>query len=366
LSSEFRFGEGEISGVVSVGLSVLALGGVFCFYFPEILTTPELRAVYPVSVLRMVLAASIFAAFTLGAISVALSQNRIKGLLGVFLSILATVLGGSQVPVPDRVVSRNYIGLDWFILDILLVALIFIPFERLFARLKEQRIFRKGWQTDLWHFFFSHVLMQVTSFLILTPALVLTKYLALRDLQTLVQVQPSWLQFLEIIFIADLSQYWVHRLFHRIPILWRFHAVHHSSEVMDWLAGSRLHLVDIVATRGLTLIPLFLLGFNEGPLKAYLVFVAFWATIIHVNMRFSMSRVGAILATPLFHHWHHAATAAAVDKNFAIHFSFLDRLFNTYYLPAHEWPLSYGLQHLDVPEGYWAQTIYPLRQPRNP
>ena len=66
--------------------------------------------------------------------------------------------------------------------------------------------------------------------------------------------------------MADFTQYWVHRTFHAVPALWRFHAVHHSAEQMDWLAGSRLHLVDIAVTRGLTYVPIYVLGFAEGPL----------------------------------------------------------------------------------------------------
>ena len=72
-----------------------------------------------------------------------------------------------------------------------------------------------------------------------------------------------WLQFLEIMLLADLVQYWVHRMFHQIPWLWKFHAVHHSAEVMDWMAGNRLHLVDLALTRSLIYIPSFILGFDD-------------------------------------------------------------------------------------------------------
>jgi lathosterol oxidase len=73
---------------------------------------------------------------------------------------------------------------------------------------------------------------------------------------------------LEAIVVADLFQYAVHRTFHALPFLWRFHAVHHSSTALDWLAGSRLHLVDVVVTRATTFIPLFVLGFARPALVA--------------------------------------------------------------------------------------------------
>jgi len=57
--------------------------------------------------------------------------------------------------------------------------------------------------------------------------------------QEAIRWEPMWMQFLEIIILADLVQYWVYRMFHQIPWLWKFHAVHHSAEVMDWMAGKR-------------------------------------------------------------------------------------------------------------------------------
>ena len=50
-------------------------------------------------------------------------------------------------------------------------------------------------------------------------------------------------------FLTDFVQYWFHRAFHRIPFLWGFHAVHHSAQKMDWLAGSRMHIVEIIGLR---------------------------------------------------------------------------------------------------------------------
>ena len=106
---------------------------------------------------------------------------------------------------------------------------------------------------------------------------------------------PLVVQFLAAILVADLAQYAVHRAFHQVPLLWRFHAVHHSSRDMDWLAGSRLHVVDAVATRGLVLVPLQLAGFAEPALYAYLVFVSFHAVFIHANVRFSFGALERLL-----------------------------------------------------------------------
>jgi hypothetical protein len=104
-----------------------------------------------------------------------------------------------------------------------------------------------------------------------------------------------------------------------VPWLWRFHAIHHSSTDIDWLAGSRLHLVDVVITRGFTFVPIALLGFASSPVYAYLVFVSFHAVFIHANVRFGFGRIEHLIVTPRFHHWHHSAEDNARDKNFAVH-----------------------------------------------
>jgi lathosterol oxidase len=145
-----------------------------------------------------------------------------------------------------------------------------------------------------------------------------------------------------------------------VPWLWRFHAVHHSSRALDWLAGSRLHLVDAVLTRALVLLPLSVLGFAEGALGAYLVFVSFHAVFIHANVRFRLSAIEPYLVTPRFHHWHHAAEAEARDRNFAVHLPWLDRLFGTVHFPGDAWPSSYGLTGEAVPGGYLGQLAYPF------
>jgi lathosterol oxidase len=156
-------------------------------------------------------------------------------------------------------------------------------------------------------------------------------------------------------------QYWVHRAFHRVPLLWRFHRIHHSADVMDWLAGSRLHLVDVAATRGLTYVPIYVLGFAEAALVAYVAFVSIQATFIHANVRFNFGALRWVMATPQFHHWHHGAEREAVDKNFAVHLPLLDRLFGTCYLPGDRWPASYGLAGgKPVPSGYVRQFVDPF------
>ncbi len=354
-------GSGWISGVLSTTLAALGLGAVICLHFPEIFTTPELRAVYPMPLVRALIHFVLVGAFGLGFVSVVLRRNKMLGAAGLLLAMVAVVLGGSQVPVNGSVESSNYLGLDWFLLNLFFLSLIFVPMERLFARLKEQGIFRAAWKVDLAYFFTSHLLVQVTVFLTLLPARVFFSWALNADLQRMVAAQPALLQFVEIVFVSDLSEYWIHRWMHTMPFLWRFHAIHHSIETMDWLAASRLHLGDILLVRAFTFIPLFVLGFSNGAVFAYLVFVSFHAIFIHANVNFRFGWLDNVIATPRFHHWHHSAEVQAVDKNFAVHLPLLDRLFGTLLLPAGErWPAEYGIAGRPVPQNFLKQAAYPF------
>lgn len=129
---------------------------------------------------------------------------------------------------------------------------------------------------------------------------------------------------------------------------------------MDWLAGSRLHLVDVILTRGLTYVPIFVLGFSNAALFVYVFLVAGQATFIHANVRWVFRPLRRLIATPAFHHWHHSAETNALDKNFSVHTPVWDILFGTYYLPD-AWPTRYGLSGGGkVPSRWFAQLVYPL------
>jgi len=347
-------------GVVSVLLGAAGVGAVLCLWYPSLLTTPALRDVYDMRLIRGIIKAGLIVGFLCGVASLLIKRRKALGLTGAGLATLATLMGGSQVEVSTPVRPSDHLGLDWFLINLLILATLFVPIEALFARLPEQRVFRKGWTTDLAHFAVSHLLVQATVLLTLVPAAIFFRWAVSPALQHAVATQPAWLQFMQILVIADLTQYTTHRLFHAVPWLWRFHQVHHSSACMDWLAASRLHLADIVVTRAVGFVPVYVLGFATAPTYAYLLFVSFQAIWIHANVRFLFGPLRYVLATPQYHHWHHAAEAAAVDKNFAVHLPVIDWMFGTYYLPGDRWPVRYGLEDDPVPEGYARQLVYPF------
>lgn len=352
------FGTGWMAGTSGVFLGVLAVAGTLAFRYPELFTTAEFRARYPAGLLRALLEVTIGLTFLLGATSMMLRRRKVLGLTALALSLAALLAGGADVApaaTPDVPLT---IGLDWFALNVLLTAVVFVPLERAFPLRPAQTTFRFGWATDGMHFLVSHLAVQVLSFLTLLPATSLAAVWQPAGLRAAIAGLPLLAQLLGIVLVADLAQYWVHRAFRAVPALWRVHAVHHSSTAMDWLAGSRLHVIDVLATRGLVLVPIFLLGFDTRALYAYLVLVAFHAVFVHANVRFRFGWLDYVVTTPRGHHWHHAP--APVDKNFAVHLPVLDRLFGTQHLPGDQWPETYGIDGDPVPEGYARQLAYPF------
>ncbi len=355
-----QMGSGWFSGTAAVFFGVLSLGGVLTLHFPALLTLPEARELYPVDIIRLLIQATIAAALVLGAISTILRQRKVLGLTGAALGLAAVLLGGASTPLPEEVASTVGIGFDWFLLDLLVMTLVFVPVERLWPLHPEQGTFRPEWTTDAFYFVATHLPAQLTTFAILLPATMASEWLAIPVLMQTVGGLPFLIQLPLAIVVADLAQYATHRAFHKIPFLWRFHSIHHSIKTMDWIAGSRSHFVDILITRGLILIPMTLLGFSQSVMAGYLVFVSFHATFSHTDFRPRTIWLEPYIVTVRYHHWHHAAHPDAADVNFAIHFPLIDRLFGTHYLPKDAWPERYGLIGSTVPDGFFRQFLAPF------
>jgi lathosterol oxidase len=355
-----HIGSGWVSGVSSVFLGLLGLGGALCLRFPGLLTLPEARARYPVDIMRLLIQGAIIAAFVFAAVSAVLRQRKILALTGAALALAATALGGGSVPLPQQVGTTTGIGLDWFLVDLLVMTIVFVPLERIWPLHAGQGTFRPEWTTDSFYFVATHLPSQFINFLMLMPAALAAPWLAIPQFQAYVRHWPFVVQLLAVIVVADLSQYGVHRMFHKIPALWRFHAVHHSIRTMDWIAGSRSHFFDIVVTRGLIMIPLALCGFSQGAIIGYILFVSFHATFSHTDFRPRTVWLENYLVTPRYHHWHHSAEAEAIDCNFAIHFPWIDRIFGTYHFPKDLWPKRYGLSGATVRPGFFRQFIDPF------
>lgn len=360
---QFRLGEGRISGSLSALLGLSALGAVLCFRFPAVFTTAELRQSYDAEFLRVVLFWVLLAGSVSGAVNFLFERGRMMAVVGLTSCAIAVLLGGSRVESTGAASSPWSIGLDWLILGLLVSALLFIPIEKLFALRREQPILRAQWWTDLQYFAVNSLLVSYILLVTLHAVPEAMSWAVSDSVQSTVRSWPLWVQFPLAVLCADLAQYWTHRLYHT-RAMWKFHAVHHSAPAMDWLAGSRLHLVEILMTRSAILGVLLLIGFSEPALQAYIALVGVQAVFVHANVGIDFGWLNHVLVTPQFHHWHHSDASEAADKNFAVHLPILDRIFGTNHLPKGRWPASYGVIGEAPPAGFLGQTLYPLRRAR--
>ncbi len=352
------FGTGWWSAVLSAFFGALSFGAVLCFHFPQVLSAPELRALYPMHVIRLLLQGLIVAALIFGVAASILRKKKVLPLTGMLLAFAAAALGGSSVPINGTLANGPAIGLDWFLLDLFLMALIYVPLERLWPQDPNQGTFRPQWTLDVVYFMSTHFPIQILSFLVLFPATQASRMLSVPSIAHVIDKMPWLVQLLLAIVVADFAEWAIHWALHRIPFLWRFHSIHHSSKALDWIAGSRSHFVDDTLVRGFILVPL-MLGFSQNIIVAYLVFVTLHATWTHCNFRPNAKWLEPFLVMPRYHHWHHSSQKEAIDKNFAIHFPWIDRLLGTYYFPP-EWPASYGLDAEEIPTGFIKQTYLPF------
>ncbi len=245
---------------------------------------------------------------------------------------------------------------------ILLVA-IFVPLERLLA-LHPAKIWRKQVGVDLcWYFINSLLPAAIIALPLAALAGVLQNFDPL-GLYSTVATWPKWLTLLLIFIVNDIGAYWGHRASHKIRFLWRFHAIHHSAEQMDWLVNTRAHPLDMVFTRISGLVPVYLLGLAQTAggkpdlgVALVLVIGTIWSFFIHSNVRIRLGPLEWLISSPLFHHWHHTNDEHR-DRNFAAIFPWIDRLFGTAWLPKH-WPPVYGID-AKTPETLTGQFLKPL------
>ena len=248
----------------------------------------------------------------------------------------------------------------------MLLTVVFAPLERLFA-LHPQKLFRKAIATDLGYYFLSSLI----------PSLLLGVPLALVAsavhhsipvaFTSAVAGWPTWLRIAVALVIGDIGFYWGHRWSHEIPLLWRFHAVHHSAEHVDFLVNTRAHPVDMVFTRLCGLVPLYVLGLaaptrGTGSLIPLLVLLlgTVWGFFIHANVRWRFGPLEWFVATPAFHHWHHTNDGPAyINKNYAPLLPWVDRLFGTLYLPKNKQPARYGIDQ-PLASGLLPQLLEPF------
>jgi sterol desaturase/sphingolipid hydroxylase (fatty acid hydroxylase superfamily) len=255
-------------------------------------------------------------------------------------------------------------------ITLVILGAIFFVIERILARgrQRQQPILRRGWVTDIVYWFTTILLTKplVRLMLILPVGILILSGITSVDVMKLGQYsgygplsrQPIWLQVIQIYLIVDFFSYWTHRLFHN-GRWWPFHAVHHSSEDLDWLGSLRVHPVNDLINKLAQVTPVLLMGYNPAVTLSTAPILTFYAIFLHANVNWDFGPLRSVIATPVFHRWHHSKDREAWDKNFAGLFPLWDILFGTYYMPKGRYPENFGICE-PMPKGYLGQLWEPF------
>ncbi len=169
-----------------------------------------------------------------------------------------------------------------------------------------------------------------------------------------VEALPGWAQVALAFLFADLGAYALHRVYHRMPLLFSFHVVHHTSRELDWLSTSRLHPVSQAVNAAIIATPLLVCGLPVSALLVANALIGLWAVIVHANARLELGKLDVVVVSPAFHRHHHGRAVGA--KNLGAVLSVWDRVFGTFEKPA---PTELGTD-VEVAVGVVGLVMHPF------
>lgn len=174
---------------------------------------------------------------------------------------------------------------------------------------------------------------------------------------------PLLAQLLILVPLLDLVFYAVHRAFHEVPLLWRVHSIHHSSLQLHIVNNARLHPFEVAVTFAPVVLLVHLIGVRLEVFGCFLAFQQAVGLMTHGNVRVRTGRLGLVLNTPEQHHWHHSRLVEEGNRNFGSVTMIWDHIFRSFLRPPARLASSNIGTDFQVPDGFSAQMIAPLRRP---
>ena len=159
----------------------------------------------------------------------------------------------------------------------------------------------------------------------------------------------------------DIILYWTHRWFHG-KRFWKYHAVHHSSEELEWISAARFHPINLFLGSVAADVIMLFAGISPNIFIVLGPLTIAHSAFVHANLDWTLGPFKYVIASPVFHRWHHTSADRGGEKNFAATFPILDIIFGTFYMPAGELPDHYGIADRSFPSGFGAQLVHPFTQ----
>jgi len=218
----------------------------------------------------------------------------------------------------------------------------------------------RGAATDLIYWFFMPLLMRLGRALLLWAGIRLL-FGGAGPQPLPVKQLPLWLQAILILLIQDVLLYGIHRLFHT-RLGWKYHAIHHSPTVLDWMSTARFHPFNHLLAFTVADVVVLLMGFSAEALVLLAPFNLIYSAMTHANLNWTFGPLRYVFASPVFHRWHHTTEKEGLNKNFASTFPFLDLLCGTFYMPPGKLPEQFGAGESDFPEDFLGQFLHPFHK----
>lgn len=244
-------------------------------------------------------------------------------------------------------------------------ALLLLALQRLLPAVPDWRHWGPDAGTDLAHLLFNSVFTTVLG----TGALAAGLYLGLAlagDVAHASLWPTTWPMIPQLalaLVVSEFFAYWLHRISHLWAPLWRFHAMHHSSERLYLLSSSRSHPLHVVFTYVLQILPIALLGAPEQTLMMLSVFTPVHGLMQHANIRMRTSPFNLVFSTCDLHRWHHSVVPEEEHSNYGNNLVVWDHVFGTYLRPRDRFaPEAVGLKDIpQFPRTFLGQLASPFR-----
>jgi sterol desaturase/sphingolipid hydroxylase (fatty acid hydroxylase superfamily) len=235
---------------------------------------------------------------------------------------------------------------------------VLILLERVRPYDRGERLFREGFWTDL---LFYTVLQNLILAVVIKEIIVWIDGSTHWSRLHLISGWPLWLQVTFFVVTHDLYIYWFHRWQHNNQFLWRLHEAHHSARHVDWLAGARSHMFEILINQTIEAAPMVLLG--AAPVVPVIkgMISGVWGMYIHSNIDVRSGPLQLVVNGPEAHRWHHAVDLEPPGMNFSTKLAIWDHLFGTFYMRRDRKPSAYGLTYVEFPKSWLRQNLFAFR-----
>ncbi len=164
-----------------------------------------------------------------------------------------------------------------------------------------------------------------------------------------------------VVVLGDLLEYWLHRLSHAIPALWRVHAVHHMPTRLHIVKAGRHHLLYFFLRGSIVWTPLLLLGAPPSLIVWQLVAATLTGNVAHANIAFKIPAfMHRVLVTPQFHRLHHSIDRVQGNSNFGVLLPIWDLLFGTHVDPVTAPLAAVGIEGDPIPHRWLTELAWPV------